>query len=62
MPAGSLVGALIVSKLADWIGRKKVIILSGWVWVVGSILQCAAQVVLYPQRQEYYRSDMRFIY
>ncbi|THH31071.1 hypothetical protein EUX98_g3119 [Antrodiella citrinella] len=42
MPAGSLVGALIVSYLADKIGRKKSIIISGWVWVVGSILQCAA--------------------
>lgn len=42
MPAGSLVGALIVSSLADRIGRKKVIILSGWIWVIGSILQCAA--------------------
>jgi len=42
MPAGSLVGALIVSYLADKIGRKKSIILSGWIWVIGSILQCAA--------------------
>ena len=42
MPAGSLVGALIVSSLADKIGRKKVIIISGWIWVLGSILQCAA--------------------
>ena len=44
MPAGSLVGALIVSSLADKIGRKKVVIISGWVWVVGSILQCASVV------------------
>lgn len=44
MPAGSLVGALIVSYLADKIGRRKSIIISGWVWVVGSILQCAAVV------------------
>ncbi|KAF8509170.1 general substrate transporter [Hysterangium stoloniferum] len=43
MPAGSLVGALAVSKLADLFGRKKIIILSGWVWVVGAVLQCAAQ-------------------
>jgi len=42
MPAGSLVGALIVSWLADKIGRKKVIQISGLVWVVGSILQCAS--------------------
>ncbi|KAJ3536324.1 hypothetical protein NM688_g6854 [Phlebia brevispora] len=42
MPAGSLVGALIVSKLADWLGRKLTIIISGWIWVIGSVLQCAA--------------------
>ncbi|KAI0821278.1 general substrate transporter [Irpex lacteus] len=42
MPAGSFAGALIVSWLADRIGRKKVIIASGWIWVIGSILQCAA--------------------
>ena len=29
MPAGSLVGALAVTQLADRIGRKKTIILSG---------------------------------
>ncbi|TFK84277.1 general substrate transporter [Polyporus arcularius HHB13444] len=42
MPAGSFVGALAVSKLADLIGRKRTIIISGWIWVIGSILQCAA--------------------
>ncbi|KAH8085473.1 general substrate transporter [Cristinia sonorae] len=42
MPAGSLVGAVTVSYLADKIGRKKTIMLSGWIWVIGSILQCAA--------------------
>ena len=42
MPAGSFVGALAVSKLADSIGRKKTIILSGWIWVIGAILQCAS--------------------
>ena len=44
MPAGSLVGALIVTSLADLIGRKKTIITSGWIWVIGSILQCASVV------------------
>lgn len=42
MPCGSLLGALLVSKLADSIGRKKTIIISGWIWVLGAILQCAA--------------------
>ena len=44
MPAGSFVGALAVSKLADLIGRKWTIIISGWIWVIGSILQCASVV------------------
>ncbi|KAF4609468.1 hypothetical protein D9613_012243 [Agrocybe pediades] len=42
MPAGSLVGSLAVTQLADRIGRKKTIILAGWIWVIGSILQCAS--------------------
>jgi len=42
MPAGSLFGALLVASLADKIGRKKVIIISGWIWVIGCILQCAS--------------------
>ncbi|KIY70281.1 general substrate transporter [Cylindrobasidium torrendii FP15055 ss-10] len=42
MPAGSFVGALAVSQLADRIGRKRTIILSGLIWIIGSILQCAA--------------------
>ena len=43
MPAGSLVGSLAVSSLADVFGRKYTIILSGWIWVVGAVLQCASQ-------------------
>ncbi|KAF9531545.1 general substrate transporter [Crepidotus variabilis] len=42
MPAGSLIGALAVTQLADRLGRKKTIILAGLIWVIGSILQCAA--------------------
>ncbi|TFK71957.1 general substrate transporter [Pluteus cervinus] len=42
MPAGSLVGALAVTHLADKIGRRKTIILGGMIWVLGSILQCAS--------------------
>ena len=44
MPAGSLLGALAVTQLADRVGRKKTIILAGIVWVIGSILQCASVV------------------
>jgi hypothetical protein len=44
MPAGSFGGALLVSYVADRIGRKKTVILSGVVWVIGSTLQCAAVV------------------
>ncbi|KAI0057218.1 general substrate transporter [Artomyces pyxidatus] len=42
MPAGSFAGALLVAHLGDKLGRKKTIILSGLIWVIGSILQCAA--------------------
>ncbi|PFH49846.1 hypothetical protein AMATHDRAFT_75960 [Amanita thiersii Skay4041] len=42
MPAGSLVGALAVTQLADRLGRKRTIILAGMIWVIGSILQCAS--------------------
>ncbi|KAH9993508.1 general substrate transporter [Russula compacta] len=42
MPAGSFCGALLVSYVADRIGRKNTVILSGVVWIIGSTLQCAA--------------------
>ncbi|KAG6884582.1 hypothetical protein C0993_009829, partial [Termitomyces sp. T159_Od127] len=44
MPAGSLIGALMVTQLADRLGRKKTVTLAGIVWVIGSILQCASIV------------------
>jgi len=44
MPAGSFLGALLVTQLADRIGRKTTVILAGMVWVIGSILQCASVV------------------
>ena len=44
MPAGSLVGALAATQLADRIGRKRTVILAGLIWVIGSILQCASVV------------------
>ena len=43
---------MAVSKIADVIGRKKTIILSGLIWVIGSILQCAAQVKYAPYLRE----------
>ncbi|TNY24084.1 general substrate transporter [Rhodotorula diobovata] len=42
MPAGSFGGALINSWLSDRIGRKKCIMLSGWIWVIGCAIQAAA--------------------
>ena len=54
MPAGSLVGALAVTQLADRIGRKKTIILSGLIWVIGSTLQSASIVCfLFPPLESY---------
>lgn len=44
MPAGSLVGSLAVATLGDKIGRKKIVILAGMIWTIGSILQCASIV------------------
>ena len=44
MPAGSLVGALAVTQLADRIGRKWTVILASIIWVIGAILQCASVV------------------
>lgn len=53
MPAGSLFGALAVTQLADRIGRKRTVILAGMIWVIGSILQCAAVV----RRQRFIHID-----
>lgn len=57
MPAGSFFGALAVTQLADRMGRKPTVILAGIIWVIGSILQCAAVVcssfVLQVQRYSF---------
>lgn len=48
MPAGSFVGALLATRLADSrLGRRNTVILAGIIWVIGSILQCASVVRIY---------------
>ena len=41
MPDGSFFGALLISKMADMIGRKPTVMLSPWTWVIGLTVQCA---------------------
>ncbi|KAI6045230.1 general substrate transporter [Pisolithus marmoratus] len=43
MPAGSLIGALLVTKLADWLGRKLTIISASLIWILGAALQSINQ-------------------
>ncbi|KAF4983732.1 hypothetical protein FZEAL_948 [Fusarium zealandicum] len=43
MPAGSLVGSLFSSILADRYSRKVALQISCVLWIIGSILQCASQ-------------------
>jgi len=43
MPAGSLVGSLASSFLADKYSRKVALQISCVIWILGSILQCASQ-------------------
>lgn len=43
MPAGSLVGSLCSSFLADRYSRKVALQISCVLWIIGSIVQCAAQ-------------------
>ncbi|KAJ4316010.1 high affinity glucose transporter [Fusarium piperis] len=43
MPAGSLVGSLFSSFLADRYSRRVALQISCVLWIVGSILQCASQ-------------------
>lgn len=42
MPAGSLVGSLASSFIADRFSRKVALQVSCILWVIGSIIQCAA--------------------
>ncbi|KAG0204614.1 hypothetical protein BGX28_003520 [Mortierella sp. GBA30] len=43
MAAGSFLGALIAGPLGDHISRRRTIMLASLIWIVGSIIQCAAQ-------------------
>lgn len=43
MPAGSLVGSLASSFIADRFSRKVALQFSCILWVIGAIIQCAAQ-------------------
>lgn len=45
MPAGSLVGALASSFLADRLSRKIAIQIAALIWIIGSILQTASNGV-----------------
>ncbi|KAI0133454.1 high-affinity glucose transporter [Xylariales sp. AK1849] len=45
MPAGSLIGSLASSFLADKYSRKASLQISCVLWIIGSIIQCAAQNV-----------------
>lgn len=45
MPAGSLVGALVSSFIADRYSRKKAIQCASALWIIGSIIQCASNGV-----------------
>ncbi|KAA8916654.1 hypothetical protein TRICI_001180 [Trichomonascus ciferrii] len=43
MPGGSLVGAILAGFVCDRLGRKTTIQFSCILWIIGSILSCAAQ-------------------
>lgn len=45
MPAGSLVGALLSSFIADKLSRRTAIQIAAIIWIIGSIFQCAANGV-----------------
>ncbi|KAF9276656.1 hypothetical protein BGZ88_001587, partial [Linnemannia elongata] len=45
MAAGSFLGALLAGPLGDKISRKRTIMLAATIWIIGSIIQCAAQNV-----------------
>ncbi|KAG0348967.1 hypothetical protein BG004_003129 [Podila humilis] len=42
MAAGSFLGALLAGPFGDMLSRKRTIMLAASIWIVGSIIQCAA--------------------
>lgn len=42
MAAGSFFGALLAGPLGDLISRRRTIMLAACIWIIGSIIQCAA--------------------
>ena len=43
MPGGSFIGALVSGYLTDKLGRRRAIQIGCAIWVIGSIISCAAQ-------------------
>lgn len=42
---GAIIGSLIAGRISDWLGRKKVMIASGVLFLLGAMEQAASQVV-----------------
>lgn len=42
---GAIIGALSAGRLSDWIGRKRVMVIAGVFFALGSVEQAASQVV-----------------
>ncbi|KAL7275274.1 hypothetical protein RUND412_001782 [Rhizina undulata] len=45
MSAGSFVGALAAGYLSDHLGRKKALMIAGFIWIIGSVVSLSAQNV-----------------
>ncbi|KAM5430413.1 high affinity glucose transporter [Microsporum audouinii] len=43
MAGGSWLGALISGFVSDFLGRKKAIMVGAIIWIIGSVITCAAQ-------------------
>jgi MFS family permease len=45
MPGGSFIGALFSGYLTDKLGRRRAIQIGCAIWIIGSIISCAAQSI-----------------